>query len=139
MSIEDHPSLSGMTDEQKQEFVSWSKFAGREVNTPNETLTRKKNVNQTEELIYITRDGMYGDASGMLIIKASDFSEAGRVAFEKAKDTMSADDLMSWAMGYLGQSGKDVGMTFIGHTSKIFPGAVVENSKGILKKLRGLK
>jgi hypothetical protein len=135
MSIEDHPSLSHMSPEAREEYVQWAKFAGREIQLPE---SESKAV-ATEEILYIDRQGMYGDASGMLIIKVSDFSAAGMTAFEKAKDTMSADDLMTWAMGYLGTSGKDVGMTFIGHTSKIFPGAVVENSKGILKRLRGRK
>ena len=134
MSMADHPSLSGMTDEQKQEFVSWSKFAGREVRLPKE----ESKPMATEEMVYVDKDtGIWGDASGLLIVRVSDMGEGGRVAFEKAKD--QAENLFTWVTGYLDASNVPVGMTFVSKTSRLYSENVIENSKGILKRLRGRK
>jgi len=135
MGVQDHPSLSGMTDEQKAQYEFFNQFANKNA-MPKEP-TRSK-VNSTEELVYIDRDtGIWGDASGLLIVRISDMGESGRVAFEKAKD--QAENLFTWTTGYLEASSVPVGMTFISKTSKLFPANVVENSKGLLGKLRGRK
>jgi hypothetical protein len=131
MSINDHPSLSGMTPEERAEYTAFARFAGREVNTP------ERSAMSTEEMVYIDRDGLYGDATGLLIVKLSDFGDGGRAAFEKAKD--ECPDLLTWVTGYLLASGKDVSVTLVSKTSKLFSSGVTGNSKGILKRLRGRK
>lgn len=132
MGMEDHPSLSNMSPDERREYMQFAKLAGRDVPLPE---VGKKSM-ATEELVYIDRDGLYGDATGLLVIKTSDLGEGGRQAFEKAKD--QAEDLLTWVVGYLGASGVPIGATFVAHTSKLYPATVTKNSRGILKRLRGM-
>jgi hypothetical protein len=52
-------------------------------------------LSESSELIYIDREGSYGDASGMLILKVSDLGEDGAKRLEEMKDV--GVSLLDWA------------------------------------------
>ena len=54
-------------------------------------------------VVYVDRDGMYGDVNSLIIVRLSDLGEDGKEKFEHAKD--NERDLFRWAVSEVVSSG----------------------------------
>jgi hypothetical protein len=83
-------------------------------------------VTKTDEIMYIDRDGCYGDASGMIILNVSDLGSGGREKLERVKD--SAANLLDWVMGYIEVHDVDIQLHLIGKSGLVFHDSINDES-----------
>jgi hypothetical protein len=80
-------------------------------------------------MIYVDRDGVYGDASGLLIIRVEDFDAEAMKEFELMKD-QGGDHAWVWVHRYFRSRNLAMGITYVSETSRLYSSRLLEPYSG---------
>ena len=89
-------------------------------------------------MYYVDRDGVYGDASGLLIIRVEDLDEDGLRQWELMKD-QGGDHAWVLAENYMNSRNLTVGITYVSETSRLMSSRLRESNPWKEEALRDLQ